>query len=269
MQIHHVFTISVVLLFSGSCLSSIFAQPEKNFILTRKSYSENANHQQIVKEWYGPRAKVADWSNIKSNLYASEVNEWADEAGLGNGKSAWIEWGSKEAQKTADGELHHYHISRKGENIASYLAVDDIGELIFLGRWEEDRKPIMVNIQAVESDRRPERSESTSGSQGKLSDEAERLKVCAQYQTRSGWSDSYGGTANVISGSFLNKKAGAPHFDSSSSYAVIFWGNDQATVLKLRSATGNITAYDTKAVEVDRRGNTGRTWRLSTSSTCN
>ena len=94
-------------------------------------------------------------------------------------------------------------------------------------------------------------------------EEAKQVDVCAKYMTQSGWSDSYSVEATVVSGSVLNDKTGSLNYDALSTYAVIFWSDDQATVLKLRSLAGEITSFGTKAT--DQRG---RTWHVSTSDMC-
>lgn len=95
------------------------------------------------------------------------------------------------------------------------------------------------------------------------SNSGQRQEVCAKYQTRSGWSQGYIVTATVIDGSDLNTETGSYNYDPSATYAVIFWDQGEASVLKLQSYSEGITAYGTSAT--DRQG---RSWQVSESSVC-
>src|SRR4051794_35887515 len=70
---------------------------------------------------------------------------------------------------------------------------------------------------------------------GTLSLAAEREEICAKYQKQDGWwSKDYAVEGTVISGSDLNSKVGSlTRFKNFSTYVVIFWADDQATILEL------------------------------------
>ncbi|RQS39788.1 hypothetical protein [Burkholderia sp. Bp8990] len=61
----------------------------------------------------------------------------------------------------------------------------------------------------------------------------ERQIICAKYQTRDGWSDSYRVNATLANGYELNNATRSMNYDSISKYVVIFWGEHQASVIKL------------------------------------
>ena len=102
-----------------------------------------------------------------------------------------------------------------------------------------------------------------SGYSSSTESDAQRREVCARYETRSGWSDGYSVEAVMTDGGTLNEKTGSYSYEPYAEYAVIFWGEDQASVLKLQSVTGEISSTGTRAVDQD-----GGAWRLSTSSLC-
>jgi hypothetical protein len=88
---------------------------------------------------------------------------------------------------------------------------------------------------------------------------AKRQKVCAKYETRSGWSDGYTVTAVMTDGATLNEETGSYNYDSYANYAVIFWDEDEASVLKIQSVSGGVSSVGTRATDQE-----GRTWKLST-----
>jgi len=91
----------------------------------------------------------------------------------------------------------------------------------------------------------------------------ERKEICAKYETANGWSDGYKVSALIIEGDDLNRETESIDYDPLSTYAVIFWGGDQASVLKLDSIIGDISSIETRAT--DQRG---RKWKVSTSDLC-
>lgn len=62
---------------------------------------------------------------------------------------------------------------------------------------------------------------------------SERMDVCARYETESGWSKNYHVQATLIEGSELNDSTKSWRFDSGAHYAVIFWQQHEASVIKL------------------------------------
>lgn len=92
-------------------------------------------------------------------------------------------------------------------------------------------------------------------------DKVERL--CVQYKTRNGWSKNYRVEVRTIKGSELNRRTNTFNYNSYSSYAVIFWSNNQASIIELSFYTGSYGPMPTSGK--DQRG---MSWRLSKSSIC-
>ncbi|NGP90277.1 hypothetical protein [Fodinibius halophilus] len=88
-------------------------------------------------------------------------------------------------------------------------------------------------------------------------------ELCVKYQTQSGWSKGYSVDVNVMKGSTLNQKTGTYNYNSYSTYAIIFWSEDQASIIELSYFSGSFTAYGTQGT--DQRG---RKWQLSKTTLC-
>jgi hypothetical protein len=85
----------------------------------------------------------------------------------------------------------------------------------------------------------------------------EVVDVCATYTNTN---KKYKVEANVYSGTDLNKLTKTFNYNSFSTYAIIFWGPEQATIIELSYAIGNkISQFGTSGK--DQRG---YEWNLST-----
>ena len=62
---------------------------------------------------------------------------------------------------------------------------------------------------------------------------AERATVCAKYRTANGWSSGYKVEATIIKGSELNQATRSVDYKAFSTYVVIFWDDDQASVIEM------------------------------------
>lgn len=63
---------------------------------------------------------------------------------------------------------------------------------------------------------------------------SKKVDACVKYKKEYAWSKGYELEVTVISGFDLNNAVGSiSKFDSLSTYAVIFWEKEQATILKL------------------------------------
>lgn len=91
----------------------------------------------------------------------------------------------------------------------------------------------------------------------------DQVTLCVKYQTQTGWSKGYTVDVNVIKGSTLNRKTGTYNYDSYATYAVIFWSNEQASVIKLNYYSGSFTATGTHGIDQQ-----GRKWKLAKTSLC-
>ncbi|MCG2611816.1 hypothetical protein LZZ90_09900 [Flavobacterium sp. SM15] len=68
---------------------------------------------------------------------------------------------------------------------------------------------------------------------------AKYTQTCTvKYMTQDGWSKKYVVDVNFLTGSELNDATNSYKYSSYSTYAVIFWGEGQASVIKLTSYTG-------------------------------
>jgi hypothetical protein len=64
--------------------------------------------------------------------------------------------------------------------------------------------------------------------------EAKYTQTCSvRYMTQDGWSNKYSVDVTFVSGSELNKATSSFKYSSFSVYAVIFWREDQVSVIKL------------------------------------
>ncbi len=84
--------------------------------------------------------------------------------------------------------------------------------------------------------------------------------VCASYQTNYSWSNPYQVQAQIYSGQELNRAVGSySRYDYISHYAVIFWSNGQASVIKLTDPyVSGMMLFQTRGFDQQ-----GRQWRLS------
>ena len=88
---------------------------------------------------------------------------------------------------------------------------------------------------------------------------AEREEVCVKYEREHGWSKGYAVLGTVISGSDMNSKVGSlSRFKSFSTYVVVFWDDDQATILELPALSmGSLPIFESQV-----RDQQGRLWKL-------
>lgn len=65
---------------------------------------------------------------------------------------------------------------------------------------------------------------------------AKYTQTCeVKYKTKNGWSKKYTVDVNFLTGSELNTATNSFNYSSYSVYAVIFWGQNKATVIKISS----------------------------------
>ena len=65
------------------------------------------------------------------------------------------------------------------------------------------------------------------------SEASEKATVCARYEAQYGWSKGYKVEATITSGTELNRATRTFDYDSLSKYVVIFWDQDEVTVIKM------------------------------------
>jgi len=103
---------------------------------------------------------------------------------------------------------------------------------------------------------------------------AKYTQTCkAKYKRDYGWSQYYSLDITFMSGVELNKATKTYKYNSYSTYAIIFWDKDEASIIKLSSYTGCgsevkqscITNKVTNLVGEDQQG---KTWEICTRSNC-
>lgn len=90
---------------------------------------------------------------------------------------------------------------------------------------------------------------------------SERATVCAHYQTDDGWSEGYKVEATIAKGTDLNQATSSYNYNGWSQYVVIFWGQDQATVIELDDPY-------LSSLDSDGKDQQGRRWRVAKTSFC-
>ena len=88
---------------------------------------------------------------------------------------------------------------------------------------------------------------------------ATRVDACAKYLNTN---KAYKVEVTLISGSELNSKTYTFDYDAFSTYAVIFWSNDQASVIELDFFLGSLNPFGTKGYDQE-----GRPWEISSNTT--
>jgi hypothetical protein len=79
--------------------------------------------------------------------------------------------------------------------------------------------------------------------------EAKYMQTCvARYKTQDGWSKKYSVDVTFISGSELNETTRSFKYSLFSIYAVIFWGEGQASVIKLTTFLSCGTTVDKNCI---------------------
>ena len=90
---------------------------------------------------------------------------------------------------------------------------------------------------------------------------AEEIKVCAKYKTSSGWSKGYSVQARKLTGSELNQATSSFNYEAWATYVVIFWDDDQASIIKMEMPF--LSAVGLQGVDQE-----GRKWEIAKTSYC-
>lgn len=88
---------------------------------------------------------------------------------------------------------------------------------------------------------------------------AEKADVCVKFRKDNGWSKGYSVQGIVISGSDLNSKVGSfTRFKSFSTYVVVFWDQEQASILELPALSmGTVPMFETEVEDQQ-----GKKWKV-------
>lgn len=89
----------------------------------------------------------------------------------------------------------------------------------------------------------------------------DRQNVCAKYRTKYGWSDGYKVQGNVMKGGELNTAIRSFDYNSFSTYVVIFWSEEEVSVIELEMPYLSAFGQDGEDQQ-------GKKWNISTSSIC-
>lgn len=87
----------------------------------------------------------------------------------------------------------------------------------------------------------------------------EVLDVCATYENTG---KKYKVEVKVFSGAELNQRTNTYNYSAYDKYAIIFWGGEQATIIKLDYSFSGISAFGSPG-----RDQQGYPWSLTTSTT--
>ena len=66
---------------------------------------------------------------------------------------------------------------------------------------------------------------------------SERATVCAKYRADYGWSKGYKVEATITKGTDLNRATGSYDYSPFSTYVVIFWDRDEASIIEMEWPT--------------------------------
>lgn len=90
---------------------------------------------------------------------------------------------------------------------------------------------------------------------------SERAIVCAKHESHSGWSDAYKVEATIINGNELNQVTHSFDYQSFSTYVVIFWHDNVASVIEMDSP-------DLTANGQEGKDQQGLNWEITKTSLC-
>jgi hypothetical protein len=103
---------------------------------------------------------------------------------------------------------------------------------------------------------------------------AKYVQTCdVKYKRDYGWSDYYTVDVTFMSGSELNSATNSYNYRRYKTYAIIFWGDDQASVIQLSSYTGcgsevSQSCITNKVSNLEGEDQKGVGWEICTRSYC-
>ena len=104
--------------------------------------------------------------------------------------------------------------------------------------------------------------------------DAKYTQTCkVKYKKNYGWSDYYTVEVTFMSGTELNRATKSFDYDGFSTYAIIFWDKDEASVIKISSFTGCGTevtqsCITNKVTNLEGEDQQGRGWEVCSKSMC-
>jgi len=103
---------------------------------------------------------------------------------------------------------------------------------------------------------------------------AKYVQTCKiKYKKEYGWSKYYTVDVTFMSGTELNNATRTFDYDGFSTYAIIFWDKDEATVIKISSFTGCGTevkksCITNKVMNLEGKDQQNRKWEVCTNDYC-
>lgn len=90
---------------------------------------------------------------------------------------------------------------------------------------------------------------------------AERETICAKYRVEYGWSKGYQVEATILKGYELNQATRSLNYTSYSTYVIIFWDKDQASVIEMSFPYLSYVGQEGEDQQ-------GRKWEIAKTSVC-
>jgi len=103
---------------------------------------------------------------------------------------------------------------------------------------------------------------------------AKYTQTCVvNYMTQNGWSKNYTVDVSFMTGTELNEATNSYNYSSYSTYAIIFWGEDKASVIKLSSYTACALEVDKNCITntysaLKGQDQDGDDWKICVSNYC-
>lgn len=94
-----------------------------------------------------------------------------------------------------------------------------------------------------------------------VSSAADREVICAKYETQQGWSQGYKVEATILKGTELNQATKTFDYSAFSTYVVIFWDKDEASIIELDFPY-------LSAIGQNGKDQQGRRWEVSKGGLC-
>lgn len=89
----------------------------------------------------------------------------------------------------------------------------------------------------------------------------ERVVVCAKYRTNYGWSKGYKVEATITKGSQLNQVTSSFNYNVLSTYVMIFWDEDEASVIEMDFPILTVVGQSGEDQQ-------GRQWEIAKTNIC-
>lgn len=107
--------------------------------LTFNKFSETQNLEEVVRKQYAGKCRVADWNDLKS---IPDIRAWISFRRLQPGQTFFV---TRDGKFTRSGKRQYFvYYSPTGRLPQGFLAHDQIGNQLFLGSWNGEKRQILV-----------------------------------------------------------------------------------------------------------------------------